>query len=123
MANPRPTLTDLVVRAESGDAAALRDLFDATYDDLRVLARARLRSQRGGALLDTTAPVHDCHCAQLSICRRRPYRVRARARMCGLFECQLERQQYLGRCMAIAGAPARPGAPLSARASRQRIAR
>jgi len=59
MVNAPPTLTDLVARADSGDAAALRGLFDATYDDLRSLARIRLRTQRGGALLDTTALVHE----------------------------------------------------------------
>jgi RNA polymerase sigma factor (TIGR02999 family) len=56
---PPPTLTELVVQAESGDTAALRDLFDVTYNDLRALARMRLRIQRGGALLDTTALVHE----------------------------------------------------------------
>jgi RNA polymerase sigma factor (TIGR02999 family) len=59
METPPPTLTDLAARADSGDAVALHDLFDATYDDLRALARMRLRVQRGGALLDTTALVHE----------------------------------------------------------------
>jgi RNA polymerase sigma factor (TIGR02999 family) len=52
-------LTELAVQAESGDAAAVRELFDTTYDDLRALARMRLRIQRRGALLDTTALVHE----------------------------------------------------------------
>ena len=59
MVTPPPTLTDLVAQAGAGDPAALHDLFDATYDDLRALARMRLRVQRGGALLDTTALVHE----------------------------------------------------------------
>jgi RNA polymerase sigma factor (TIGR02999 family) len=59
MSNPSPTLTELVARADSGDAAALRGLFDATYDDLRALARGRLRRQKGGGMLDTTALVHE----------------------------------------------------------------
>jgi|SRR5215831_8342408 len=72
MPNSTPTLTDLVVRADSGDAAALRGLFDATYDDLRALARARLRTQRSGGLLNTTALVHEsfmrfAHAGQLKI--------------------------------------------------------
>jgi len=59
MMKPSPTLTDPVARTPSGDAPALHDLFDATYDDLRALARMRLRIQQGGALLDTTALVHE----------------------------------------------------------------
>jgi len=56
---PSPLLTDLIVQAESGDAAALRSVFDSTYDDLRTLARMRLHVQRGRGLLDTTALVHE----------------------------------------------------------------
>jgi RNA polymerase sigma factor (TIGR02999 family) len=54
-----PTLTDLLSEAGSGDSEAVRSLFDVTYDDLRALARMRLRAQRGGGLLDTTALVHE----------------------------------------------------------------
>jgi RNA polymerase sigma factor (TIGR02999 family) len=54
-----PTLSELVAQADSGDAVALRGLFDATYEDLRALARMRLHVQRGGVLLDTTALVHE----------------------------------------------------------------
>jgi RNA polymerase sigma factor (TIGR02999 family) len=55
-----PSLSVLPPQADSGqDAATLNHLFDATYDDLRALARMRLRVQRGGALLDTTALVHE----------------------------------------------------------------
>jgi DNA-directed RNA polymerase specialized sigma24 family protein len=59
MDNPPPTLSDLVARADSGDAVALRGLFDATYSDLRALARMRLHIQRGGVLLDATSLVHE----------------------------------------------------------------
>jgi RNA polymerase sigma factor (TIGR02999 family) len=54
-----PTLTDLIQRAQGGDAAAFRDLFDATYQDLRILARRRLAGGGRGTLLDTTALVHE----------------------------------------------------------------
>jgi RNA polymerase sigma factor (TIGR02999 family) len=54
-----PTLSDLVSLADSGDQEALRGLFDATYDDLRALARIRLHVQHGKLLLDTTALVHE----------------------------------------------------------------
>jgi RNA polymerase sigma factor (TIGR02999 family) len=59
MTTAPPLLTDLIVQAESGDAAALRGVFHATYEDLRVLARMRLKSQGRGGLLDTTALVHE----------------------------------------------------------------
>jgi RNA polymerase sigma factor (TIGR02999 family) len=56
---PTPLLTDLILQAESGDADALRSVFDSTYEDLRTLARIRLHAGRGSGLLDTTALVHE----------------------------------------------------------------
>jgi RNA polymerase sigma factor (TIGR02999 family) len=53
------TLTDLIHRAQDGDAAAFREVFDATYEELRVLARQRLARGGRGTLLDTTALVHE----------------------------------------------------------------
>jgi RNA polymerase sigma factor (TIGR02999 family) len=55
------SLTDLIHQAQSGDSAALRRIFDATYGDLRALARARL--SRGGRdhVLDTTSLVHESY--------------------------------------------------------------
>jgi len=58
MSEPRP-LTDLLHRAQDGDAAAFREVFDATYQDLRQLARQRLSRGGRGTLLDTTALVHE----------------------------------------------------------------
>jgi RNA polymerase sigma factor (TIGR02999 family) len=52
-------LTDLIRRAQDGDAQALRNLFDATYEDLRELARSRLNQRGRGALLDTSGLVHE----------------------------------------------------------------
>ncbi len=52
-------LTDLIQQARHGDPAALRAMFDATYQDLRQLARARLARGGRGTLLDTTALVHE----------------------------------------------------------------
>jgi RNA polymerase sigma factor (TIGR02999 family) len=54
-------LTDLIRRAHDGDARAFDDLFRATYDDLRALARERLRRDQRGTLLDTTALVHESY--------------------------------------------------------------
>ncbi len=54
-------LTDLIHRAQGGDSLAFDALFRATYDDLRALARARLRRDQRGTLLDTTALVHESY--------------------------------------------------------------
>lgn len=53
------SLTDLIHRAQAGDEAALRSVFDAAYGDLRTLARARLSKGPRGPLLDTTSVVHE----------------------------------------------------------------
>lgn len=57
----RVNLTELIHRAQDGDAAAADALFAATYDDLRGLARRRL--YRGGprATLDTSSLVHESY--------------------------------------------------------------
>lgn len=54
-------LTDLIRSSRCGDSAALKALFDATYDDLRRLARTRLRAGPRGTLLDTTSLVHESY--------------------------------------------------------------
>jgi RNA polymerase sigma factor (TIGR02999 family) len=54
-------LTDLIQRAQNGDDAALRQVFDATYGDLRRLARMRLSKSGRGTLLDTTSLVHESY--------------------------------------------------------------
>jgi len=54
-------ITDLLHRAQSGDAEAADALFAATYRELRRLARARLRSRGRDALLDTTSLVHESY--------------------------------------------------------------
>lgn len=53
------SLTELIQLASAGDEAALRGVFDRTYEELRTLARARLSRTRRGAILDTTALVHE----------------------------------------------------------------
>ena len=53
------TLTDLIRRAQGGDAQALQAFFDVTYQDLCRMARARLGKTTRGPLLDTTSLVHE----------------------------------------------------------------
>lgn len=52
-------LTELIHRAQQGDARAADALFTATYPQLRRLARARLRGGGRNTLLDTTSLVHE----------------------------------------------------------------
>jgi len=55
------SLSDFLRRAQDGDEAALQAVFDATYDELRGVARARLRRGRRSTLLDTTSLVHEAY--------------------------------------------------------------
>jgi RNA polymerase sigma factor (TIGR02999 family) len=54
-------LTDLIQLARGGDESALRQVFDITYEDLRRMARSRIRQSGGGTLLDTTSLVHESY--------------------------------------------------------------
>jgi RNA polymerase sigma factor (TIGR02999 family) len=55
------SITDLIRRAQAGDAQAFKGVFDATYVELRALARARLRKNPSNGLLDTTSLVHEAY--------------------------------------------------------------
>jgi RNA polymerase sigma factor (TIGR02999 family) len=55
------SLTELIHRAEKGDADAADRLFAALYGELKRLARARLRSGGRNTLLDTTSLVHESY--------------------------------------------------------------
>lgn len=52
-------LTALIEGARRGDKDAYAALFQATYDDLRRLAHARLNRKTSRSTLDTTAVVHE----------------------------------------------------------------
>ena len=54
-------ITQLIQRANAGDAGAVDHLFEALYPQLRQLARARLSPHVRDTLLDTTALVHECY--------------------------------------------------------------
>lgn len=63
-ATPAPAggaVTELLAAARDGDGAAADAVFALLYDELRRLARSRLRSHRGMTLLDTTSLVHECY--------------------------------------------------------------
>lgn len=62
----------LIERAQGGDAAALDELFAATYADLRSLAHARLRAAPKFTALDTVALVNESYMRLKSAGRLRP---------------------------------------------------
>ena len=51
--------TQLLADVRGGDRAALDRLLPRVYDELRVIARSRLRRHRPGETLNTTAVVHE----------------------------------------------------------------
>lgn len=59
--NPGTPLTALIRRANDGDDAALGQLFEVAYDDLRRMAHRRLSNAGREASLDTCALVHESY--------------------------------------------------------------
>ena len=53
------TLTDLLVRAQHGDALAWEQALPAVYEDLKEIAAAHFRKERKGHILQPTALVHE----------------------------------------------------------------
>lgn len=56
-----PELTALLGAARQGDSQAAGQAFSLLYEDLRKLARSRLRQHRTMTLLDTTSLVHESY--------------------------------------------------------------
>jgi RNA polymerase sigma factor (TIGR02999 family) len=54
-------ITELLRRFNSGDRDVWRELLPYVYDDLRRLARQRMRNERPGHTLSTTALVNECY--------------------------------------------------------------
>jgi len=54
-------ITDLLVRARSGDAAAVQALMPLVYQRLRELAHRQIAGERASRTLDTTALVHELY--------------------------------------------------------------
>ena len=61
MPDPHASVTQLLARARSGDAAALADVFPLIYDELRRLAQLQLRREPDGHTLTPTALVHEAY--------------------------------------------------------------
>jgi len=65
-------LTQLLAAVRGGNQSALGEVFEITYQELRSLARQRLRKTPSDGTLDTTSLVHECylrltHVGRLSI--------------------------------------------------------
>jgi RNA polymerase sigma factor (TIGR02999 family) len=58
---PMSELTELLERLNAGESAARESLFALLYQDLRKLARARLRQSETITLLNTTSLVHESY--------------------------------------------------------------
>ena len=54
-------VTGLLLAWRSGESDAADRLFEAVYDELRRVASRKLRSERAGHTLDTTALVHEAY--------------------------------------------------------------
>ena len=58
---PEQDVTALLHQWQQGDASALERLLPIVYDELRRVARARLRAERPGHTLQATALVHEAY--------------------------------------------------------------
>jgi len=56
-----PLTTELLLSIRSGDGAASDQLVSRLYEDLRGIARQRLRQLRPGQTMDTTSLVHEAY--------------------------------------------------------------
>lgn len=57
----RGEITELLAELGRGNETAREPLFESVYEELRALARSRLRSERDGITLGTTALVHEAY--------------------------------------------------------------
>ena len=58
---PPTTVTELLVRARSGDSSALANVFPLIYEELRRLAQQQLQREPDGHTLTPTALVHEAY--------------------------------------------------------------
>lgn len=58
---PSQPITELLRRYNSGDQNVWQELVPYVYDDLRRMARQRMRHERDGHTLSTTALVNECY--------------------------------------------------------------
>jgi len=56
-----PTITSSLAAWQAGDDAAMERLLPAVYEELKAIAHRKLRSERDGHTLNTTALVHEAY--------------------------------------------------------------
>lgn len=54
-------ITQLLIATREGDKNAVNELFPLVYDEMRKIARKKLRFERSGHTFDTTALVHEAY--------------------------------------------------------------
>lgn len=59
--NAEKRVTELLLELQGGNRAVLNDLVPLIYDELRAIARRKLRSERADHTLTTTALVHEAY--------------------------------------------------------------
>ncbi|MEF8940660.1 MAG: sigma-70 family RNA polymerase sigma factor [Salinivenus sp.] len=62
-------ITELLKAHTAGDSDALNDLFPLVYDELRRMAHRRMRGERAGHTLGTTALVHEAYLELVDLTR------------------------------------------------------
>lgn len=62
-------VTELLLALQDGDRTVLNELVPLVYDELRAIARRKLRSERAGHTLTTTALVHEAYLKLVQIDR------------------------------------------------------
>jgi RNA polymerase sigma factor (TIGR02999 family) len=62
-------ITSLLKAWSSGDEAALQQLSDHVYAELRLMARRHMRNERAGNTLQTTALVHEVYLRMVGVTR------------------------------------------------------
>jgi RNA polymerase sigma factor (TIGR02999 family) len=65
----QPSLSELLIAAQRGDASALEACFPLVYEELRAIARKQRRMWQGNTTLNTTALLHE---AYLKMAKQQP---------------------------------------------------
>ncbi len=124
---PDVDITDLLQQSTSGDAESGNALLARIYDDLRVIARSRLRHERADTM-GTTALVHEAWLAmtprqQANFSSRRHYYAYAATAMRHILVDRARRRAAGKRQVEVSAIPHHLDAPLELIAIDQALAR
>ena len=62
-----PNVTEMLLRWSNGDEGALNQLLPVVYEELKRIARARLRAEDAGHTLNTTGLAHEAYLRLVNI--------------------------------------------------------